>query len=384
VRVVALPAGVPAGAVRGVLARNLCGGAEFAGVVSREPLAGPRTSWTSVEPLAPLDALPAGVTADEAAGSVRIGPGEVRLAAPLLLPRGWKVRFEPGTELVLEPDVNVEIRGDLAMPGRADAPILVRRAQADQPWGAFAVLGERAKPLEVDLAHTTFRGGGGSNAGSVRCTGSVCFYFTELVMDHVTVEQNTTEDALNPKFSTVNATDCLFRDGASDAVDFDFCTGLVRRTRVERFGNDGIDVSGSVMRLENVVIRDVGDKGLSVGEASRPEYHDVTVIGPHTGVAIKDKSVARFERLTIVRADIAVAQYVKKQSFGPSRASFHGLRVLDTPAMLVQDQGCEASFEDALRLGPATPEMRTFEGLRNEVVPGIGAMALEDLLALPH
>lgn len=379
VRVVALPADVPAEAVRGVVARNLCDGAEVRALASEQALAGERLSWPSAPQRAALQELPAGASADEAAALVRFGPGTVELSAPLSLPRGWRVRFEPGTELVLGPAVYVEIRGDLTMAGRSDAPVLVRRAGAE-PWGAFAVLGERGAPLAVALSHTTFRGGAGSNAGAVRCTGSVALYFTELSMDHVTVEQNTSEDAINPKFSRVHAVDCLYQDGASDAVDYDFCTGLDLRTRVERFGNDGIDVSGSRLRVEGAVIRDVGDKGLSVGEGSRPEYVDVTVIGPHTGVAIKDKSDARFERLTIVRADTAIAQYVKKPSFGPSKARFRDLVVLDSDAMLVLDRGCEATFEGARRLG--TGELSSFEGVTNVQQRGVDELTVDELLAL--
>jgi hypothetical protein len=377
VRLVALPADVPPETVRGVLVRNLCGGAEVRAVRSEQPLAGERASWTSQPALAALPELPDGARADAAAAEVSFGPGTVRVSAPLSLPRGWRVRFEPGTELVLARDVFVEIRGDLVMPGRGDAPILVRGDEG-VPWGAFAVLGERGAPLRVDLAHATFRGGAGSNAGAVRCTGSVALYFTDLTMDHVTVEQNTSEDAINPKFSTVRATDCLYRDGASDAVDYDFCTGTDLRTRVERFGNDGIDVSGSRMRVEGAIVRDVGDKGLSVGEGSRPEYVDVSVIGAHTGVAVKDRSDARFERLTIVRADTALALYVKKPSFGPSQALFRDLLVLDSDAMAVLDQGCAATFAGARRLG--TGRLRPFEGVTNVEEPGLGELTLEELL----
>jgi len=381
VRVVTLPADVPVDAVRGLVARNLCGGSEVRALESASAPAGERASWDPLPARAALPGLPPGASADEAAGLVRFGPGTVELDAPLSLPRGWRVRFEPATELVLGAGVHVEIRGDLVMAGTADAPVLVRPA-GNEPWGAFAVLGERAAPLAVELAHTTFRGGAGSNAGSVRCTGSVALYFTTLTMDHVTVEQNTSEDAINPKFSAVRATDCLYRDGASDAVDYDFCTGTDLRTRVERFGNDGIDVSGSRMRIEGAVIRDVGDKGLSVGEGSQPEYVDVTVIGPHTGVAIKDRSAARFERLTIVRADTAVAQYVKKTSFGPSQASFRELVVVDSDAMLVLDQGCAVTFEDSRRVGSG--ELRVFEGVENVQQPGVEKLSVEELLELAH
>jgi hypothetical protein len=106
------------------------------------------------------------------------------------------------------------------------------------------------------------------------------------------------------------------------------------------------------------------------------------VIGAHTGVAVKDGSNARFERLSVVRADTALALYVKKGSLGPSRAHFSELRVVDTPAMAVLDQDCAARFEDGVRLGANGRGMRTFDGVRNEVVAGLDELDLDELLAL--
>src|SRR5688572_11569133 len=249
VRVVPLPPEVEPTAVRGVLARNLCGGSDVRGLPSTTPIGGTRAAWDSAPSLASLPELPAGFAADPTTRTLRVGPGTVSLAVPISLPRGWDVSVEPGTELVLAPEVFIEVRGAVAMPGRPDAPILVRGASAE-PWGAFAVLGERTGPVKVELAYASFLGGAGSNAGAVRCTGSVAFYFTDLAMDHVTVGENTSEDAINAKFSAVRATDCLYRDGASDGIDYDFCTGVDLRSRVERFGEDGIELSGSSMRVE--------------------------------------------------------------------------------------------------------------------------------------
>jgi hypothetical protein len=381
VRIVSLPADVPTGALRAVRARSLCGGGEVRGLEKTEPLTGERVSWDPARTLAPLPVLPEGISADPDTGELRIGPGTVCLSVPLSLPRGWRVRVEPATELRLAPAVFVEIRGDLEMPGRADAPIVVAPA-GSVPWGSFAVLGERTSPVKAWLAHTTFRGGAGSNAGSVRCTGSAALYFTEVVMDHVTIEQNSSEDAINLKHSTVKASDCLYRDGSGDAVDYDFCTGTDSRTRVERFGSEGIEVSGSHMRVEGAVVRETGGKGLSAGDASTLECADTAVIGAHTGVAVKDGSNARFERLSVVRADTALALYVKKGSLGPSRAHFSELRVVDTPAMAVLDQDCAARFEDGVRLGANGRGMRTFDGVRNEVVAGLDELDLDELLAL--
>jgi hypothetical protein len=379
--VLALPPGVPAEAVEGLVASNLCTGAELEATRSDAPLVGLHVPAERGRELPALPPLPAGFSADARRGEITVGPGELELPGSLSLPRGWRVAFRPGTTLSLPAAAYLEIRGDLSMPGTAAQPIVVRPAGAE-PWGALAVLGERTSPLRVELAHTTFSGGAGSNDGSVRCTGSVAIYFADLALDHVTVERNTSEDAINPKFCTVAATDCLYRDGASDAVDYDFCTGTDVRTRIERFGNDGIDVSGSRMQVQGTVVRDVGDKGFSIGEGSRPEYRDITVIGARTGVAIKDRSDASIQGLTVVRCDTAFFLYVKKPSFGPSRARIEDLMVLDSPALAVIDHGCRLELAGALRLGPDAAGLRPFEGLVSSVEPGIGALDEAALLEL--
>ena len=49
----------------------------------------------------------------------------------------------------------------------------------------------------------------------------------------------------------------------SDAFDGDFVEGVIRNSVFMDLGNDGIDISGSNIRVENVKIIRAGDKGLS-------------------------------------------------------------------------------------------------------------------------
>ncbi len=375
-----LPADVDAQAVVGIAAVNVHTGRPVAAVRAEQAPAGERVEPPrAVEPALP--SLPAGVVADRDAKRIRIGPGVVRFDGVLQLPRGYGVEVAPGTTLLAGPGALLEIHGDLSMPGTAAAPIVVRGATSE-PWGAFAVVGERGDPARVEASYTTVFGGVGSTAGSTNFTGTVAIYFADVRLDHFSVQDNGGEDGLNVKYSTVHMTDNYLRGGASDAVDYDFVSGVDLRTVIEDYGNDGIDASGSKLRIEGTRIRNAGDKGISIGEASTPVIVDVEVSGANIGCAIKDKSDARVDRFTVARSNIALALYTKKPSFGPSRAIFTQLVAADVGAFAILDHGSEVRFEDAVRIGDTSPPMRSFAGVVNVVEPGLAELPLERLLAV--
>jgi hypothetical protein len=376
----ALPEDLDPESITGIAARNVHTGRPARSVRTDSAPAGERVLPPPPnEPAIPP--LPAGFVADRDARKIRIGPGVARFDGVLALPRGYATEIAPGTTLLAGPGAVLEVHGDLAMRGTPEAPIAVRGA-TPEPWGAFAVVGERGDPARVEGSHATVFGGAGTTAGSTNYTGTVAIYFADVRLDHFSVQDNAGEDALNVKYSTVHMTDNHFRGGASDAVDYDFVSGTDLRTVVEDFGNDGIDASGSKLRVVGARIRGARDKGVSIGEASKPVLIDVRVSGAKIGCAVKDAADARVERLTVARSATAIALYTKKPSFRPSRAVFRQLVAADVGAFAILDHGAEVHFEGAVRVGDAIPEMRPFAGVRNRVRPGLAALTLEEVFAL--
>ena len=80
---------------------------------------------------------------------------------------------------------------------------------------------------------------------------------------------------------------------------------------------DGLDLSGSDMRIEGNTIRDCRDKGISVGERSTAVIVDNLVANCHVGIASKDDSRADIRNTGLANLEIGVALYVKKPTFGP-------------------------------------------------------------------
>ncbi|MCZ6779202.1 MAG: hypothetical protein O7F16_09560 [Acidobacteria bacterium] len=326
-----------------------------------------------------LPALPEGFQVRRDIREIRVGPGRVRFDGVVSLPPSWSVKVEPGTTLEGGPGALLEVRGDLQMAGTETAGIIVRGAGAE-PWGAIAVVGERTEPVEVRIAHTTLIGGSGSDAGRVRYTGTLSIYFANVRLDHLTIRDGKADDALNLKYSTVDATDCRYLDGAGDAVDYDFTDGTDRRSWIQGFPDDGIDISGSGLSLQDVVLRDIGDKALSVGEASNPRITNARVFDVSVGCAVKDLSDAHVDGLIIVRADVGVAVYTKKTTFGPARATFTGLTAVDIDGMAVVDIDNEVEFVDAIRVGHPGAVMRDFPGVQNRIESGLAGMTDDEIL----
>ena len=371
--------GVDPRTIRALIAHNVHTSKPVDAARSQAPL---RETPRPVPPVEPgLPPLPEGFVADEAARVVTVGPGVVALESTLQLPRGWSVRVEPGTTLELGEDVLFEIRGGLTMLGEEQSPIVVRGG-AQKTWGAVAVLGEPTDRVRVRVAHTRFVGGRGSNAGRVRYTASFAVYYGDVEMTRLTVEGGSADDAINHKYSQVRAIDCTYLNGTGDAVDYDFCNGTDTGTRIDRFADDGLDVSGSDIVVERALITRVGDKGLSVGEKSSARIKDARVFEAFTGCAVKDLSDVQADRLTVAHASAALALYVKKRSFGVPRAMFRELVAIDVKGFAVVDDGATLELDRAARVGEAEPPSAGRLAVTRVVEPDVNTLSYAGLGAL--
>ena len=129
--------------------------------------------------------------------------------------------------------------------------------------------------------------------------------------------QNRSEDALNLVHCLFNLEAIEIEDTSSDAIDMDFCHGVIRGGHIRRTGGDGIDVSGTVIEVTGTRLEAVKDKALSVGEKSNMLARGVRVEDAGTGLASKDGAKAQledcqFDGITF----IAVMAFTKKKEFG--------------------------------------------------------------------
>ena len=117
---------------------------------------------------------------------------------------------------------------------------------------------------------------------------------------------------------------------------------------------DAIDVSGSEIRLFDIVLQDIADKGLSAGENSHVSAEGLSVRRVGIAVASKDLSHVKLEGAAIQAVRIGLAAFIKKPEYGGSRITASNVRFSETEREVLVDSTCVVQL-DARRLKGSVP-----------------------------
>lgn len=268
------------------------------------------------------------------------GPGRVELTSTVELPRGYDMVFRPGLDLVLADGASLVGYGALDAVGTVEKPIRVHGSGAEQKWGGLALQGTRVRPVTVTMKHVIVEGGVGTQNNRTYFTSPFAVHGGIVHLQNCQFRNAKTEDGINLKYCQVQLDGNLFYGALSDAVDLDFCNGDVIGNRFEAAGGDGLDVSGARITAAQNFITRCSDKGISIGEASEFLARDNYITHCYAGAAVKDRSTGRILDTGIAHVEIGVAVYVKKPSFGPSKAVVERVAMCDAATAFLRDPSC--------------------------------------------
>jgi hypothetical protein len=245
-------------------------------------------------------------------------PGVWEVEGDLVLPAGAGLVLEGGTALHFEEGAVLLVEGPLECRGTENAPVTLMPLDVDEgTWGGLAVIDAGARS---QLDHTWIVRTRAVERGGWVLTGGTTFYRSPVTLRDVHIEGSQAEDALN-----VVGTDCVLERvrivGAhSDSFDGDFVTAYIADSEFLEGLGDGIDFSGSSVQVERCRFRLIADKAVSAGESTEIAMDGVWVEDVGIGIASKDSSLVHGTEVTIRGAQhYALAAYVKKPEFGPSR-----------------------------------------------------------------
>ena len=266
-------------------------------------------------------------------GYLELRPGTWDVDGDLILPDGWGLRATGGTTLRFERGAILYANAPLSITATPEHP--VRLLPQQRSWDGVIVLQAAAPSLLQGVAVSGTRGI--ARAGWM-ATGGVTFYESNVTIRDSAFFHSVGEDTVNVVRSTVTFERTTFEDIVSDAFDGDFVRGRVQDCEFENIRGDGIDVSGSHLRVENVVLHQVYDKGISAGEHSWVTATHIVADGVSMALASKDLSSLQAEDVRVNEAWIAaLAAYQKKDEYGPARVSVEGLQLApQVPKALVQ------------------------------------------------
>jgi hypothetical protein len=260
--------------------------------------------------------------------------GEFVIDQPLIIPSGYRVIIESGTTLDLVNNAMFISYSPVFLKGKIDDPVII--TSSDFTANAFTVLqaGERSK-----LDHVVFENLNTLDYKGWTLTGAVTFFESDVDITNAKFYRNQCEDALNIIRSdfTLEKSELSFTMG--DAFDSDFSTGEVVNCKFEDIGNDAIDFSGSEIRIIDVMISDIGDKGISGGEDSKLYVENTKIDRAVIGLASKDLSVVTVKDSRIRDCDYGLVLLKKKPEYGPATMELQNTQLINSKIEMLIEKG---------------------------------------------
>lgn len=250
----------------------------------------------------------------ESPGVLSIGPGEWIVSSDLVIPAGHVLSVKAGATLRFGQGVKLVSTSPVHLMGSESSPVVLEPLNAS--WAGVFV--QRAGDVSV-WRNAIIRNTEGIYEPGRLITGGVTFNESPLTLRNVFFDGSQAEDALNVVLAGIDFEDVLIAHTVSDGFDGDAVIGRIDRTEFLNIGGDGLDVSASEITGSHLNFAQIGDKAISIGEVSKAQFSDISVVGAGIGIASKDMSYveikgADFEDI----AHFALASYQKKPEYGPA------------------------------------------------------------------
>jgi len=236
------------------------------------------------------------------------------LSEPLRIDKGYDVIIEAGFEMDISKGGLIISKSPVFFKGTKAAPIKI--FSSSRKGGGLVVLQNDKKS---SIKNTSFDGLKNPVFGKWSVTGAVTFYESPVDISGVSFKNNSCEDALNIVRASFTMDSTYFYNTKSDAFDGDFVTGHIKNSLFEKLGNDGIDVSGSQITMNNIEVKGAGDKAISIGEKSAAIIERSKISNSAIGVNTKDLSTTDIDGLEIEETQLAFTAFQKKEEYGAGR-----------------------------------------------------------------
>ena len=79
----------------------------------------------------------------------------------------------------------------------------------------------------------------------------------------------------------------------------DYSNGTISNSKFDNINGDAIDTSGSIVKIKNLEIENIGDKAISAGEKSTITADSIKIKNSKIGIASKDTSKFIGQRIQI-------------------------------------------------------------------------------------
>ena len=237
----------------------------------------------------------------------------------VIVPSTVHLTVKPGATIRMGKGASILSYAPVTLIGYKDLPIRFLAAKENEPWGVFAVLNV-TEPSAIQW--TEFADGGEAFLNGTFFSGMAAFHNSPVTIVDTIIRNAHGDDGLNLKYVYVDINRVRFERNSADGLDIDMAlSGVVENSLFLENGNDGMDISWSPIVIRNIESANNGDKCLSVGERSTPLVYDTILRGCPIGIAVKDDSHAKLERVQFEKNGTAISAYIKKPFFSEPSVS---------------------------------------------------------------
>ncbi|MDF1516151.1 MAG: hypothetical protein P1S60_20245, partial [Anaerolineae bacterium] len=184
---------------------------------------------------------------------LRVKPGTWHVQQDLVLPEDFGLEVTAGTTLAFAQHTILLSQGPLLITGTPMNPVTL--TAAERTWSGIVVMKAMKEShwsnVWIQSTETIERNGW-------MLTGGVTFYRSPVHISDSVFQASKGEDALNIIRSQFTIEGTTFTGADSDAFDGDFVQGVIRNCRFNDIAGDAIDVSGSDLVVEDVMMDDIG------------------------------------------------------------------------------------------------------------------------------
>ena len=233
----------------------------------------------------------------------------------LVLPKSYKLILKEGSSIYFKNKQGLIVNGGLKIEGSNSNPVTLNGANGiEGSWSGVLVLANKQK---VDINSLKMSGGSGI-FNDFKYRGAFTIHNSSIEILNSSFSYNQSEDALNLVQVTGLLDNIKIFNTPSDGLDIDFGEISINKILLENIGKDtgadAIDMSKSVVKISNSIIRNVTDKGVSVGEASLCEINNIEIYNALVGFTSKDSSRLSIENAKLSGIKLSSAMAYRKKN----------------------------------------------------------------------
>lgn len=253
--------------------------------------------------------------------SYLVKKGQYIVKEDVIFPYESEVTFEPGVNLIIDPDVSVLIQGDFKAIGSKNSMIKVS-SKKNRSFGTFAILGSPSNKALVDLNYFHIDGGSEDIINGTYLSSQLSIHHSVININNSSFSGSTSDDGVNIKFSKVKIVNSSFFNNYADQIDLDYSDGFVFNSNffydniiTQDIITDGLDISGSNVFIYMNQFYNMTDKGISIGEKSNAYVTSNIFKNNNSAIVAKDDSRLCLKNNKYTNNKYDLDGYIKKKMY---------------------------------------------------------------------